>query len=105
MTTDTLLIPTRYALPWTRIKNGPKWMRAEVVARAFNDDGTVASWAIHDLGCVLNMDGEWEIEPQPSSRDAEFLLRTRFLFAETAAEFAAKHFGRLPTTPTSEQSA
>lgn len=35
-------------------------------------------WAVFKLGEVLNADGEWEFEPSPSSRDEEFLERTRF---------------------------
>jgi len=36
-------------------------------------------WAVRDgRGCCLNSDGEWEYEPQPSSRKDDFLARTRF---------------------------
>lgn len=88
-----LLTPTRYSLPWTRIKNASFWMRAEVVARAFDNNAKPTSWAIHELGCVLSKDdNDWEIEPQPSSRDDAFIARTRFATAEEAAEFARKHF-------------
>ncbi len=88
-----LLIPTRYALPWTRIKNAPEWMKAEVVARSYGSDGQPTSWVIHELGSVLSKDdNDWECEPQPSSRDAAFIARTRFDSAEEAARFARKHF-------------
>lgn len=87
------LIPTRYALPWTRIKNAEPWMRAEVVARKFDAAGNPTQWAVFDMGSVLSKDDcDWEYEPQPSSRDAEFVARTRFDTAQEAAQFAQKHF-------------
>lgn len=48
-------------------------------------------WAIRKLGHhVLNHDGQWEIEPQPSSRDDEFMARCRFtLMAALPAADAA----------------
>ena len=39
-------------------------------------------WAISDRGAVLNNLLEWEWEPLPSSRDDEFLERTRFTMKE-----------------------
>jgi hypothetical protein len=53
----------------------------------FGPDLTVESrgpsqWAVCHPGEVLNADGEWEWEPQPSSRTDEFIARTRFTFAE-----------------------
>lgn len=38
-------------------------------------DGT---WAVKNGGCVLNVDGVWEYEPNPSNRTDEFIARTRF---------------------------
>jgi hypothetical protein len=35
-------------------------------------------WAVCWMGDVLNRDGEWEWEVQPSSRDDDFFLRCRF---------------------------
>ena len=36
-------------------------------------------WAVRNsFGDVLNKQGEWEWEPQPSSRDEAFLRRCRF---------------------------
>lgn len=35
-------------------------------------------WAIKDAGCVLNADGVWEYEPNPSNRTDDFIARTRF---------------------------
>jgi hypothetical protein len=40
-------------------------------------------WAVRHIGAVLDKDGDWEVEPQPSSRDDEFYDRARFdTFAE-----------------------
>lgn len=36
------------------------------------------TWAIRCMGRVLNRDNEWEWEPQPSSREDDFLAATRF---------------------------
>ena len=53
-----------------------------VVIEAANRERT--SWAVRDdLNC-LNFSGEWESEPYPSSRDADFLARTRWPSAEAA---------------------
>ena len=35
-------------------------------------------WAIRQGGMCLSVDGDWEYEPMPSSRDDEFLQRCRF---------------------------
>lgn len=35
-------------------------------------------WAVCMRSMVLNVDGEWEHEPLPSSRDDKFLARCRF---------------------------
>lgn len=42
----------------------------------------VSQWAVCQPGEVLNASGEWEWEPQPSSRTDEFIARTRFTFAK-----------------------
>jgi hypothetical protein len=42
------------------------------------------AWAVVDGCYVLNKLGEWEHEPLPSSRDAEFIGRTRWATAELA---------------------
>jgi hypothetical protein len=39
-------------------------------------------WVISYMGCCLGPDGEWEWEPQPSSRSDEFLERHRFTLDE-----------------------
>lgn len=43
-----------------------------------------ARWAVYHHGSCLSHAGEWEFEPQPSSRDDEFLDRCRFTTPEEA---------------------
>lgn len=46
-------------------------------------------WAItNGSDGVMNRDGEWEWEPQPSSRDDAFLARCRYDSAEEAMKVA-----------------
>lgn len=45
-------------------------------------------YAITRMGDVMARDGEWEYEPQPSSRDDDFISRTRY----TSFEVALAHF-------------
>lgn len=55
---------------------------------------TAVKWrlgAADALGWVLARDGEWEWEPQPSSRDDDFMARTRFASFTEAADFFACH--------------
>lgn len=40
-------------------------------------DGST-KWAIRSRGSVMATTGEWECEPQPSSRDDQFMNRCRF---------------------------
>ena len=51
-------------------------------------------WAVCWMGDVLNRDGEWEWEVQPSSRDDEFYRRCRFTEKEAQA-LAAEHVDKL----------
>ena len=44
-------------------------------------------WAIREKGCCLNKQGEWEIEPIPSSRTSTFYKRCRWKSAEAALKF------------------
>ena len=44
------------------------------------------AWAVVDAIFVLNREGEWEYEPQPSNRSDEFLARTRFATAQEALD-------------------
>lgn len=46
-------------------------------------DGS-ARYAIRQGGNCLGVDGQWDWEPQPSSRDAEFMARCRFDTPEQA---------------------
>jgi hypothetical protein len=41
-------------------------------------------WAVRDGSLCLNFSGEWEPEPHPSNRSADFLARTRWPSAEAA---------------------
>jgi hypothetical protein len=50
-------------------------------------DGTVV-WAIRSGDQVLGRDGQFIIEPLPSSRDAEFYQQYRFATLEEALAFA-----------------
>lgn len=47
-------------------------------------------WAVVETGCCLNHDGEWEVEPLPSSRDDAFLERCRFTLRDAVQH--AKHY-------------
>lgn len=46
----------------------------------------VIRWAVYSepMGYALNRSGEWEWEPQPSSRDDAFFARCRFATPEEA---------------------
>ena len=41
-------------------------------------------WAVRQGGSCLSVDGSWEYEPLPSSRDDAFYARFRFLSLEAA---------------------
>lgn len=45
-------------------------------------------WKVTRGPCVLAKDGEWEYEPQPSSRDDEFYARCRYDTYDDAANAA-----------------
>jgi hypothetical protein len=47
-------------------------------------------WAVRWFARCLTRDGEWEWEPQPSSRDDEFLARCRFPDLESALKAATE---------------
>ena len=47
-------------------------------------------WAIREKGCCLNKQGEWEIEPIPSSRTSAFYKRCRWNSAKAALKFWRK---------------
>ncbi len=67
-------------------------MDAIYVEERLQRDGT-QWWAVVRRGFVLTKDGEWEHEPQPSSRDDEFIARTRWpsLYLATEAAMRAPH--------------
>ena len=50
-------------------------------------DGKI-KWAVRHMGNCLNKDGEWEYEPQGSSRDDKFIARCRFASSMQAARAA-----------------
>lgn len=79
------LIPVKYEIPDTRdYKRGGFGI--------FIDDRGKGKWAIvNGFGDVLNKDGEWEWEPQPSSRDAAFFERCRYSSAAEAYQFYLKY--------------
>lgn len=53
-------------------------------------------WKVHKRGYVLAKDGEWEVEPLPSSRDEEFYARCRFdTFDEALAAARAAELEQL----------
>lgn len=51
-------------------------------------------WAVRAFGDCLNKRGEWEYEPLPSSRDAEFIQRCRFATAREAIDAALNQGGK-----------
>jgi hypothetical protein len=69
------------ACEWRVGPAGPDELR--IVERA-QIDGTVR-YAVTRGGWVANRDREWEYEPIPSSRDDDFIARTRFTDWEDAA--------------------
>lgn len=57
-----------------------------VQARTQRDNSVL--WSVSDGFNVLNKDGEWEYESMPSSRDDEFIARTRWPNADEAKHAA-----------------
>ncbi len=61
-------------------------------------DRAVKSWAVYWLGNVWTKEGRWELEPQPSSRCADFLHRARYESFEgalVAARLAVSNIKRM----------
>lgn len=91
------LIPTQWMLPEhaAEVEQGRK--RGSV--RALNPARISLTYGLYDgpryvvrqLSYCLNRDGEWEYEPQPSSRDDAFIDRCRFRSLDEAAETLRKH--------------
>jgi hypothetical protein len=86
------ITPVKY-----RINNGPQ-SRVSIIhsdcieARDYDEAGNVIAWAVVSYDEVLNKSGEWEWEPQPSSRTDEFKKRTRFA---TTGEALNAYVGRI----------
>jgi hypothetical protein len=72
-----------------------------IVERARPDDagidGFTLYYAVTRGGWVANKDREWEYEPQPSSRDDDFLERTRWRSWEDAA-LVAQYMAKTPSS-------
>jgi hypothetical protein len=66
---------------------GPAGLDELRIVERLQRDGTVF-YAVTRAGWVANRDREWEFEVQPSSRDADFIARTRWPDWETAALLA-----------------
>jgi hypothetical protein len=93
MTNEDLV---KWATTFTLIRyssNRPFGHVAELKVERRGED----AWAIIDSNYALNRNGEWEYEPLPSSRDDEFILRTRWPSAREAIIFAQEHMRQNPT--------
>lgn len=63
----------------------------------------VRMWAIKaGDDSVLGKDGEWELQPMPSSRTKEFFARTRWDSFEAAYAFAQAYLAKQEATPNVE---
>ncbi len=69
---------TRYTL------NGSDPFRPITIELVANPRTGVDKWAVRQGSNCLAKDGEWEYEPQPSSRDDAFLDRCRYKTLEEA---------------------
>lgn len=97
------LIPTRYRLPWTHYYNSDaahSW--ASIEATKFDEKGQPTKWCILEGGSCLAIDGEFEYEPQPSSRSEAFFERTRFNTVEEAYAMAEKWMGKSNRAPSGD---
>lgn len=73
----------------------PRIRHLSVKRRTYTNDGP--AWAIMGDGSCLNHDGEWEWEPQPSSRTEEFFGRCRWADLREAIAFAEDHMTKYPS--------
>ncbi len=87
---EILSLPLKYHLPWS--KYGRSSDRQFCTLEAVIGRDSMLKWCIREGGECLRRDGEWEYEPQPSSRTDEFIAATRWPSAEEAGMFAANHF-------------
>jgi hypothetical protein len=70
---------------------GKVWARdLQVISYRIDDVTTIEyrgpGWVVCSFSQVLNKDGYWECEPQPSSRTEEFRERTRFVSPQVALD-------------------
>ncbi len=79
---------TRYRLVATSYQLREDFENLKLDAVTFNrmrsPDYANVKWAVRRLSFCLAKDGEWEYEPQPSSRDDAFYDRCRFASLEEA---------------------
>lgn len=61
-----------------------------VIQRAHQQDGPY-KWAVRYLGNVMDHNGEFEYEPNPSDRDEAFIAKYRFATAQEAYDVWARH--------------
>lgn len=95
MTGKTMQTLDGYEINEVQLFGGGPLDAADVIlVRRRQRDGE-SLWAIYDHGANLNLDGEWELEPQPSSRDGDFIRRCRFSSPEEA--LAVWHKLQYPT--------
>lgn len=83
------LTPVEYQFEWEVGRADYPGMEVRIV-RMESPFYEGIKWAVRWLGNCLDHDGEWELEPQPSSRDDEFYARCRFDTLEEAVAMAAK---------------
>lgn len=84
------LEPTKYAV----MDIGPPELGLSIELRLSK---TGKQWAVTDsFRHCLAKDGWWEYEPQPSSRDDEFLARCRWTSVQEALSFLEDHLAKYP---------
>jgi hypothetical protein len=72
-------------------------IRSVRVARRFRIKN-IPTWAIYDdCNSCLNHDGQWEYEPQPSSRTDEFLARCQWFDRDEAIQFTQNYMEKYPS--------
>lgn len=81
------LVAVRYRL------GPPQPLGAVYIEERVQRDGS-ARWAVTRDGSVLTKAGEWEYEPQPSSRDDDFIERSRWNNTMDAAKAAREALAR-----------
>lgn len=73
----------------------PRIRHLSIRRRTYVHDGP--SWAIMGDGSCLNHHGDWEWEPQPSSRTDEFFARCRWSDLHESIAFAEDHMTKYPS--------